>query len=177
MNKIVLLAVCLVFPVAASAEGAAIALKGGTLGIGVELAFPVASGFTARAGANAFNYDKGISESGIDYDARFRLRNVSALADWYPAQGVFRLSAGIIGNNKFYLTGRPSAGSSFTINNTTTTYSGAQVGSLSGDVSFAKAAPYIGASAGATRSPRGKVSSSWPTSASCASARRKPRCA
>ena len=143
MKKRFLIATFAMFPAIACADGVAVALKGGTLGLGVELVFPVASNVTARIGANAFNYNHGISESGIDYDARLRLRSVSALADWYPAEGVFRLSAGIIGNNsKFDLTGKPSAGSTFTINNTT--YSAAQVGSVTGDVTFNKAAPYIG---------------------------------
>jgi len=143
MKKLLLLPALAFFPAVACADGVAVALKGGTLGVGVELVFPLASNVTARIGANAFNYDHGISESGIDYDARLRLRSVSALADWYPAEGVFRLSAGLIANdNKFDLTGKPSAGSTFTINNTT--YSAAQVGSVTGDVTFNKAAPYIG---------------------------------
>jgi hypothetical protein len=79
----------------------------------------------------------------IDYDGDLKLSNLSALLDFSPLPGPFRITAGFIFNdNKIDLSGRPRNGS-YTLNGTT--YSAADVGGLSGSLKSGKrAAPYLG---------------------------------
>jgi hypothetical protein len=116
--------------------------KIGSLGLGAELDLGLTDSLGARIGFNAFNYKYNTTSSTVNYDFKLQLQTVSALADWYPFEGSFRTSAGLMyNNNKVSLAGLPTGGT-YTINGTT--YSSTEVGSLQGDMSFNKVAPYIG---------------------------------
>ena len=96
----------------------------------------------ARIGLNAFNYNYNATSSTVNYDFKLQLQTVSALADWYPFEGSFRTSVGVMyNNNKVSLAGLPTGGT-YTINGTT--YNSTDVGSLQGEMAFNKVAPYIG---------------------------------
>jgi hypothetical protein len=128
---------------AASAEGLGLSANASSLGLGLDLTKSFSPGLNGRLGFNSYNYNKSLTQSSIDYDASFKWQSAHALADWYPAQGTFRTSIGLVYNsNKLSLTAKPSAGSTYTIGNNT--YTAAQVGSLTGEMSFSKSAPYLG---------------------------------
>ena len=116
--------------------------KIGSLGLGAELDLGLTDSLGARIGINGLTYKYNATSSTVNYDFKLQLQTVSALADWYPFQGSFRTSAGLMyNNNKVSLGGLPTGGT-YTINGTT--YSSTDVGSLQGDMSFNKVAPYIG---------------------------------
>ena len=95
----------------------------------------------ARLGFNTYNLTYSTTDSDIDYDAELKLQNTSLLLDWHPFSGVFRLSGGLINNqNKLGLTGTPTG--TTTIGNSS--YTPAEIGTLTGNVGFKKTVPYAG---------------------------------
>jgi hypothetical protein len=116
--------------------------KIGTLGLGAELDLGLTDSLGARIGLNAFTYKYNATSSTVNYDFNLQMQTVSALADWYPFEGSFRTSAGVMyNNNKVSLGGLPTGGT-YTINGNP--YSSNAISSLQGDMSFNKVAPYIG---------------------------------
>jgi len=116
--------------------------KIGTLGYGAELNLGLTDSLGARIGVNAFNYKYNANVSSVNYDLKLQLQTISALADWYPLQGSFRASAGVLyDGNKANLTGNPT-GVTYTINGNP--YTTTDIGSLQATMSFSKLAPYFG---------------------------------
>jgi hypothetical protein len=81
------------------ADGVALGVRGGSLGIGPELTFGLGERVHLRVAATALDHGDEYTETGIDYDADLELRNGSVLLDWYPGAGSFRLSAGAVWND------------------------------------------------------------------------------
>lgn len=126
----------------AVADDFAVSGKLGTLGLGVEVTKSFSESITGRVGLNGSNYNKTGTESGVEYDFKLKLQTVSALADWYPWQGAFRGTVGLVyNNNKMDFSAKPSSGN-YTINDKS--YTAAEVGSLNGGIKFDNVAPYIG---------------------------------
>lgn len=118
-------------------------LKAGTLGAGVELSRSFGEKFSVGLGINAYDLKTTDSSSDIDYDFNFDLQSVALLGNYHPFGGVFRLTAGALYNkNELKLTGKPSAGSTYSINGVS--YTAAQVGTLTGTLTFNSIAPYFG---------------------------------
>lgn len=129
-------------PFSAHADDLAVSGKLGTLGFGVELTKPFSDSITGRVGINGLNYSREWTSSSVKYDFNLELQTLSALADWYPWQGTFRTTAGLVyNNNKAALDAKPNGGS-YTIEGRS--YTAAEVGSLKGEMTFDKVAPYIG---------------------------------
>ena len=128
---------------AGAAHAAGVGLRAGTTGLGADIGWSVAPLVSARLGYSAYDHNTSVNTSDVHYDGKLKLRNLSALLDFTPVPGTFRLTAGIVGdNNKYDLTGQPTGGT-FTLNGTT--YQASQVGSLTGNVKPARsAAPYLG---------------------------------
>lgn len=126
-----------------SPSGIGLGVKAGTAGYGVELSFPVSETMNIRGTMTKFSVDDSMTENDISYDASMTLGNSGLLADWFPFEGNFRLSTGLIRNTShFDLKAKPSA-SGYTINNKP--YESDQVESLTGKVTFSKSpAPYLG---------------------------------
>jgi hypothetical protein len=123
------------------AEGFALGAKAGTLGLGVEGTFGLFDHLNLRAGINSYSRSFDQDASGITYKADFDLKTGAVIFDFHPFAGTFRLSAGLIyNNNGLHLSATPT--NNVTIGNTT--YTPAQAGTITGDVSFKKTAPYIG---------------------------------
>jgi hypothetical protein len=116
--------------------------KIGTLGPGGELTVKLAEDINARAGLNMIDFD--LDEEEIDdvkYELGAELFSLSALLDWHIFDGSFHLTGGAISmDNEFTLDGTPT--SSVEIGDTT--YSAAQIGSLSGKAEIDGLAPYAG---------------------------------
>ncbi|MHB8167820.1 MAG: hypothetical protein ACYDDT_13785 [Sulfuricella sp.] len=142
MKKVVLAVMCLSLSAVASAEGLGVSANVSTLGLGLDLTKGFSESVSGRLGFDTYTYNRSLSKSGVDYDGSLKWQSVHALADWYPSDNGFRVSGGLFyDNNKGTLTGKPSGGT-YTINGTV--YNATDVGSLNGDLSFNKAAPYIG---------------------------------
>ncbi len=143
---IVILAVVFVLALAVTGvfagEGRfALSAKAGTLGVGLEGAANLNSNFNARLGFNTLGYDYDGIESGIHYDFELDLQSIAGLVDWFPFEQGLRFTGGLmINNNKLDLIATPSG--SYTIGGTT--YTAAEVGSLTGKLDFDDVAPYVG---------------------------------
>lgn len=125
-----------------SRSGMGLTGKIGTLGYGAEFNLGKSDSFSARIGLNAYTYKRNAKASTVNYDFKLQLQTASALADWYPFEGSFRTSGGLLyNNNKASLGGNPTGGN-YIINGVT--YTSAQIGSLQATMTFNKAAPYFG---------------------------------
>jgi hypothetical protein len=115
----------------------------GTLGYGLELSAGLNDKLSVGLGFNTLSRARHDSSEGIDYQFDFKLRSTELLANYHPFGGHFRLRAGLLLNqNEFDLTGQPSAGGTYEFNGNT--YTAAQVGALTGKLTFKKNAPYLG---------------------------------
>lgn len=134
---------------------AAVALRFGTLGIGIEVNKLLTDHVGARIGANYFKLSTSKTQTNITYDAQMKLQAFSALLDFYPgSRGSFHLTGGLMTDPlKVTGTGRPTAAGTFTLNGTT--YTSAQVGTLTGEAKFPGVGPYLGLGFG---SPAGEGS-------------------
>ncbi|HEV7783746.1 MAG TPA: TonB-dependent receptor [Thermoanaerobaculia bacterium] len=122
----------------------AVTAKGGTLGAGVELTVGIAPQWNVRLGGNAFNYTDDHREvSGIFYDATARLRTASALLDFHPGGGGFRLSAGAIYNDT-RIDGNSLVPASGLYDIGGVQVPSALVGTLDGQIKFDPVVPYVG---------------------------------
>lgn len=131
---------------AAGGAGAQVGITAdaGSTGVGAHVVVPIAGTVNVRLGANYFKHDFDKTSGLVDYDIKGKLQTVDALVDWYPLAGSrFRLTAGALYNgNEFDARGKPNAAGRFTLNGHT--YSAADVGILTGHITFRKAAPYLG---------------------------------
>lgn len=143
VNSVFTLALSVTAALAAPNDDWGVNLKAGTLGVGVELSKSMSDKFSANLGFNSYNFNTTETTDGIDYDYKFDLQSAALLANYHPFTGVFRFTVGALyNNNELKLTGKPSAGSTYTINGVT--YTAAQVGTLTGKLTFDKIAPYLG---------------------------------
>lgn len=122
----------------------AIGLRTGFTGHGVDLIVPVAESLNVRIGVSKASIKRDFTESDIDYNATLDLGAGSMIADWYPFDGGFRLSTGLVRNTaRFDLLAKPSANAKYNIGGTE--YDASSLGSVSARVSFSRSpAPYFG---------------------------------
>jgi hypothetical protein len=142
---VVLLAGVTVLLVCGSARAAfdewAIGAKIGTLGVGGDLTTDLIPQVNLRAGVQwlAFSFDAEFSD--VDYDVDLNLLNPLLLLDWYPFNGSFRISGGVLYNaSDIELRGRPAED----VEIGGQTYHADEVGTLEGDVEFEPVVPYVG---------------------------------
>ncbi|MGK5022814.1 hypothetical protein [Janthinobacterium sp. LB2P10] len=115
----------------------------GTTGVGAHLSVPLQSNLNARFGVGFLNYSYNSSTDDVDYQLKLKLRTFDALLDYFPMDGAFRVSAGVVYNgNKIDAKGKPNKTGSYTLNGNT--YTAASAGQLDGTIDFRKVAPYIG---------------------------------
>ena len=119
-----------------------IALKIGTLGVGIDFSIPLYDSFNARLNVNGFKYDYDTTQNGVDYTASATLLTAGVLLDYYPmSSNAFRLSAGVYYNgNKAKLNAKVTAPITLGGN----TYAVGQIGSLFTETKLNEVAPYIG---------------------------------
>lgn len=128
---------CLTLP------GVGVGINGGTTGVAAEVkANPLPTGhLILRGGYNFAEFSGDIESDGVQYDGDFTLNNASAIADFSPFGGLFYVSGGAyIGDKSADLVATPA--SSVVIGGTT--FTPAEVGSLSGTAEFKEVAPYAG---------------------------------
>ena len=109
---------------------AAIQVKVGVAGIGLDLAVPAASRLNLRVGGNFFQYNPNLVVDGINVIGNIQLRSASASVDVFPFGNAFRISPGVVFYNGNILTGRgvntatPERVSALAITNGLITYVG-----------------------------------------------------
>jgi hypothetical protein len=72
----------------------AVGFRAGTLGMGVELATPLAGRINLRSGFNFFAFTDPFSIDGVSYNARLRLQSSQTTLDWFI--GGFHISPGFL---------------------------------------------------------------------------------
>ncbi len=118
-----------------------VGFKAGTLGLGVEGRYQPLPTLDVRVGANVYDYDDTGSRAGVEYDSTLNLETFYATANLSFPLSPLRLTAGLFSNgNEVTMTSVDSA--TFDIGGTT--YTAADVGSLSSTTSFGSTSPYVG---------------------------------
>ena len=131
-------------------SSASIGVTGGTLGIGPEIGWR-SDNFGVRGSATFFSLSRGVDSDGIEYDGDLKLRSFGGSLDFYPGGGGFRISGGVrAGKNRVELRAQPGATTSVEVGDVT--YTGAQIGTLSGEVRPNKVAPTLTIGYGGGRS-------------------------
>lgn len=156
MKKMLLFVAMMFWASTAHAIGLGVTGKVGTLGIGVEVTKSLVPMVNVRGGLNFINYAFDRTEGGNQYDFNLKMKSFSILADLHPIVGRgLRFSGGIIFNSN-HLDMVSVASGSYSIGNRT--YTGAEVGKLTGMVDFKSTAPYFGIGWGNATSGRLGVS-------------------
>lgn len=138
---------CLVLANNAWAEtgGFDVGVKAGTLGLGVELNYPLASNMSIAVGLNTFSQSETDTIENIEYDVDLDLQTFAVLFNYHPFSGAFRITAGaMLNNNELSLAAKPNA----TYNINGVDYTAAEVGNLEATVDFNTVAPYVGVGLG-----------------------------
>jgi hypothetical protein len=142
-TKLLGLALCGAFATTAQAGEVGVYVNGGTTGFGLGVSGKMSEGLGGRLGFDTWKKTITQSDSNGNYSGDLKLQTVSVLGDWYPFEGAFRTTLGLVANgNKVTLTATPNASATYTFNGQP--YSAAQVGSYNGEVKFNSTAPYLG---------------------------------
>lgn len=118
-----------------------IGFKAGSLGFGVDLTGRITNWFSVRGSYNTADVTQSDEVSDIEYDGDVALGAYGLLLDFHPFKNNFRLTAGFMRNRTgIDLTGEPTTDTEIG----DTTYTPAEIGTLTGDVTFKKDVPYFG---------------------------------
>lgn len=140
-RKLALIAALVLWQSVTYAEGQAIGIKAGALGLGVEYTHELSERLAFRVGLNGSRVGFDSTESGIRYNFDFVFDSLSANVDFHPLKSPFRLTLGLLrdGNR---LDGESTPISNIMIGDAT--YTPQQVGTLFGRVDFDRTAPFAG---------------------------------
>lgn len=128
---------------AARAQGLALGAKVGTQGLGAELTAGLGRRLEGRLGLNGFSRSDRREAGGIEYDATADLRTATALLDFHPGGGGFRLTGGLVYNaTQVEGLSRVPASGSYPIGDVQVP--AALLGRLRGEVDFDPVVPYAG---------------------------------
>ena len=118
-----------------------VGVQAGTLGIGVEGTWRPLPYMDLRVGINNYDYDADGSQAGVNYDATLNLDTAYATANFRFPLSPLRFTAGLYSNgNELNMVSADSP--DFEIGNTT--FTSAEVGTLTSTTSFGSTAPYVG---------------------------------
>ncbi len=125
----------------ALAQGVTGSVHVGTLGIGAQVATPLASRINFRGGIDFQPVSFEVSVEDVDLDVELPSATVTAVLDLYPNDSGFRLSAGVLYfGGSIGLEGAPTEDVEFG----NYVYTRAQVGTIRGSLGTSKFAPYLG---------------------------------
>jgi hypothetical protein len=125
---------------ASETSGFSAGVTGGTLGIGPEVGYRFSDMFGVRANATFLNISRGFESDDIEYRGKVKLGSGGVMLDVYPFGGGFRVSGGArINGNKGRVRATPTA--PVEINGTT--YTPAQIGTLTGRAEVKDFAPAL----------------------------------
>lgn len=140
MTRVVVAVVLFICSACASAQP--IALQAGTTGLGAEVGAGLTDYFGVRASYGTGTFPYSVTESGIRYDSKAKPKVGLLALDLHPFGGVFRLTAGVAYNGT-RIEGRADTSTGTVVLNNVT-YNTSEVGTVEGEVHFAKVAPYVG---------------------------------
>jgi hypothetical protein len=126
-----------------SAQDYAAAIKVGSRGFGAEVIRSFGEDFNVRAGLAFFSIsvDGGGGTEDYEYTAEANLSSISAIADYFPFSGGFRLSGGVLVNlNKATTILTPTK--TYTIGKDV--YTPEKLGTLDATIEFNPISPYLG---------------------------------
>ena len=124
------------------AHAAELYLQGGTQGVGVGYAQPLASWAGVHADINGFGLSHKFSAGNMDYDGHVHLLSGGTYLDLFPIKSsAFRVTAGLLFNNDYVSGNAVSHDGTYNINGTTYAAPGATV---SAKVKYPTVMPYIG---------------------------------
>lgn len=98
-------------------SNAGVAFTVATLGLGVDVAVPVSENVNVRGGFSAFSLNHDFDNDGITFAAQLKLRSVSAHLDWFPFNGGFHVSPGVMlyNGNEVNADARVPSGNTFNL--------------------------------------------------------------
>lgn len=125
------------------ASSTSLGVKISTLGVGIEIKNAISDKSTVRLGYFGASVDKSLTESGINYEAEFKAKNVLLAADYHIGASPFRISAGIVKfSDTISLTADISA-ASIDLGGTPVDISG-NISELGGSINIEDTVPYVG---------------------------------
>lgn len=125
----------------AAAQQTSIGVSAGTPGLGLELGYDLNDTFGLRANGNWFSLSKDVESDGVTYNGKLKLFSMGLLGDFYMFDSGFRLTGGAYYNdNHVNLNATPTGNTEIG----GTTYTPAQIGTLTGRGEFNKFTPYAG---------------------------------
>lgn len=131
----------LALPATALADGHAVGLKVGAFGLGAEYTHEITDRIAVRGALYGSNWGFDAEQSGIEYEADVVWDSLTAGVDFHPLKSALRLSVGVMRNdNALELLSRPTTNQ--TIGDTT--YTPAQIGTLTGSLHFDDTAMFAG---------------------------------
>ncbi len=132
------LVVGLLVPALVQAQSIGVAARGGTLGVGGELELNLSHWIGVRGGMGTIPVKPSANFGDVKYTIKppSPLKNIGI--DLYPGGSQFRLSGGLLFKHDIGLDAEPTG--SYDINGTT--YTGAQVGTLTAAFTYKSTAPY-----------------------------------
>ena len=135
----VLLAILLAFPTAMTAQ-VGVGVRVGSLGLGGDLAFALGERGQLRGGVGPMPIEPSATFSDIKFTVKLPSSFMTAGLDFFPTGGGFRIGGGIL-----FKPDDPTIIGEFTgtVDIGGMTYSGSQVGSLTGVFETKSAAPYV----------------------------------
>ena len=137
----VFIAILLIIPAAGFASNNSFGVKISTLGGGLETEMSFSDSFGGRIGVNYLTSDYTATIDNIEYNFELNLMSASALLDWYPFKGSFRISGGVLYNDN-YLDADAKSANTYEVGGTL--YTNTEVGNLKGKIDFNDITPYFG---------------------------------
>lgn len=124
-----------------AAAQVSVGVTAGSPGIGGEIGYDASDMLGLRVMGSYFPYSHSITPSNITYDGDLRLMSFGGVVDFYLFDSGFRLTGGAyLNRNRLDIKGTPNG--NVTVGSTS--YTPAQLGTLTGRVSFREIAPYAG---------------------------------
>lgn len=120
----------------------ALALKAGTLGLGVELTVGlIEEALNIRVGGNYLPVRFSGEIKDVDYEVEVNLGSIPMLLDWHPLYNNFRITGGLMYNrNRAHLDANLNDSQKIGDHE----YTPEEIGTLTGSVDFNKFVPYVG---------------------------------
>ena len=126
-------------PAGVSAQGIGVGARAGTLGVGGEIAVGATSSLTIRGGFGVLPVEFSRTYSDVDYTSEPTSPIANAGIDFFPGGGNLRIGVGML-----FLSEPTTLGGEYTgtVNIGGQTYTGSEIGTLTGELDHGSSAPY-----------------------------------
>ncbi len=119
-----------------------VGVTAGSLGVGPEVSYRFSNNVGVRGNLTSLSISRDIELDDINFDASLKLASGGAMIDVYPFGGGFRVSGGLrVNGNRVRGIAKPNAGASYEIDGTT--YTAAEIGTLTAETKINKVAPTL----------------------------------